>query len=95
MVNNITTIFKENYHYSFNVPLNRFWTSVCYYFIFLAFLMAAILTQVGIHNRLDFPRNCILVPKLLTWLQRICYSHWANGVQNGMISIGQQGVFNH
>ena len=59
MVNNITTIFKENYHYSFNVPLNRFWTSVCYYFIFLAFLMTAILTQVGIHNRLDLPRNGI------------------------------------
>ena len=28
-------------------------------------------------------------------LQRICYSHWANGAQNGVISIGQWGVFNH
>ena len=27
--------------------------------------------------------------------QRISYSHWANGAQNGMISIGQWGVFNH
>ena len=70
MVNNITTIFKENYHYSFNVPLNRFWTSVCYYFIFLAFLMTAILTQVGIHNRLDLPRNGILFPKLLTYCEK-------------------------
>ena len=25
-------------------------------------------------------------------LQRICYSHWANGAQNGLISIGQWGV---
>ena len=30
-----------------------------------------------------------------TELQRICYSHWANGAQNGVISIGQWGVFNH
>ena len=29
------------------------------------------------------------------WLQRICYSHWANRAQNGVISIGQWGVFNH
>ena len=28
-------------------------------------------------------------------LQRICYSHWANEAQNGVISIGQWGVFNH
>ena len=28
-------------------------------------------------------------------LQRICYSHWANGAWNGVISIGQRGVFNH
>ena len=28
-------------------------------------------------------------------LQRICYSHWANRAQNGVISIGQWGVFNH
>ena len=28
-------------------------------------------------------------------LQRICYSHWANGARNGVISIGQWGVFNH
>ena len=28
-------------------------------------------------------------------LQRICYSHWANGAPNGVISIGQWGVFNH
>ena len=27
--------------------------------------------------------------------QGICYSHWANGDQNGVISIGQWGVFNH
>ena len=27
--------------------------------------------------------------------QRICYSHWANGARNGVISIGQWGVFNH
>ena len=27
--------------------------------------------------------------------QRICYSHWANRAQNGVISIGQWGVFNH
>ena len=32
---------------------------------------------------------------LMTGLQRICYSHWANGAQNGVISIGQWGVFNH
>ena len=70
MVNNITSIFKENYHYSFNVPLNRFWTSVCYYFIFLAFLMTAILTQVGIHNRLDLPRNGVLFPKLLDYCEK-------------------------
>ena len=25
------------------------------------------------------------------WLQRICYSHWANGARNGVISIGQWG----
>ena len=24
--------------------------------------------------------------------QRICYSHWANGARNGVISIGQLGV---
>ena len=30
-----------------------------------------------------------------TLLQRICYSHWANGARNGVISIGQRGVFNH
>ena len=30
-----------------------------------------------------------------TVLQRICYSHWANGDRNGVISIGQWGVFNH
>ena len=28
-------------------------------------------------------------------LQRICYSHWANGAWNEVISIGQWGVFNH
>ena len=28
-------------------------------------------------------------------LQCICYSHWANGARNGVISIGQWGVFNH
>ena len=27
--------------------------------------------------------------------QRINYSHWAHGAQNGVISIGQWGVFNH
>ena len=27
--------------------------------------------------------------------QRICYSHCANGAQNGVISIGQWRVFNH
>ena len=27
--------------------------------------------------------------------QRICYSHWANGAWNGVISIGQWDVFNH
>ena len=26
-------------------------------------------------------------------LQRICYSHWTNGARNGVISIGQRGVF--
>jgi hypothetical protein len=31
----------------------------------------------------------------LTFLQRTCYSHWANGDRNGVISIGQLGVFNH
>ena len=31
----------------------------------------------------------------VTRLQRICYSHWANGARNGVISIGQWGVFNH
>ena len=31
----------------------------------------------------------------LALLQRICYSHWTNGAQNGVISIGQWGVFNH
>ena len=31
----------------------------------------------------------------LTLLQCICYSHWANGAQNGVISIEQWGVFNH
>ena len=31
----------------------------------------------------------------LTWLQSICYSHWENGDQNGVISIGQWGVFYH
>ena len=30
-----------------------------------------------------------------TVLQRICYSHWANGARNGVICIGQGGVFNH
>ena len=66
MVNNIATVFKENYHYSFNVPLNRFWTSVCYYFIFLVFLMTAILQQVGIQikiqTRLDFSINGSIPP---------------------------------
>ena len=33
--------------------------------------------------------------KLGTMLQRICYSHWANGARNGVISIGHWGVFNH
>ena len=28
-------------------------------------------------------------------LQRIYYSHWVNGAQNGVISIGRWGVFNH
>ena len=32
---------------------------------------------------------------LATLPQRICYSHWANGARNGVISIGQWGVFNH
>jgi hypothetical protein len=32
----------------------------------------------------------------MTLPQRICYSHWANGAQNGVISIWQWGcVFNH
>ena len=31
----------------------------------------------------------------MTMPQRICYSHWANGARNGVISIGQWGVFNH
>ena len=31
----------------------------------------------------------------LCLLKRICYSHWANGARNGVISIGQWGVFNH
>ena len=30
-----------------------------------------------------------------TVLQRICYSHWANGARNGVISIEQWGMFNH
>ena len=30
----------------------------------------------------------------LLWLKRICYSHWTNGDQNGVISIGQWGMFN-
>ena len=40
----------------------------------------------------------MLIPLLKTsqsMLQRICHSHWANGAQNGVISIGQWGVFNH
>ena len=28
-------------------------------------------------------------------LQRICYGSWENGARNGVISIGQWGVFNH
>ena len=28
-------------------------------------------------------------------LQRICYSHWANRAQNGVISIGQWSMFSH
>ena len=28
-------------------------------------------------------------------LQCICYSHWANGAQNGVISIWQWGVFTY
>ena len=36
-----------------------------------------------------------LVTERDTLLQRICYSHWANWAQNGVISIGQWGVFNH
>jgi hypothetical protein len=27
--------------------------------------------------------------------EHICYSHWPNGAGNGVISIGQWGVFNH
>jgi hypothetical protein len=35
-----------------------------------------------------------------TWItqqcpKQICYSHWANGARNGVISIGQWGVFNN
>ena len=51
--NKLAEFLKEHYHYSFAVPLNRFWTSVCYYFIFLSFLMSAILTQVSIQSQLD------------------------------------------
>ena len=40
------------------------------------------------------------IDKVILWSkdnkpQRICYSHWANRAQNGVISIGQWGVFNH
>ena len=39
-------------------------------------------------------KNTLWTTKM-TWPQRICYSHWANGALNGVISIGQWGVFNH
>ena len=41
---------------------------------------------------MSYHSNFIL---MLSRLQRICYSHWANGARNGVISIGQWGVFNH
>ena len=37
----------------------------------------------------------IIIEYQVTMLQRICYSHWTNGARNGVISIGQWGVFNH
>ena len=40
------------------------------------------------------PRTKVVYPKYIL-LQRICYSHWANGARNGVFSIGQWGVFNH
>ena len=44
-----------------------------------------------------FCSKCQLLADLIssTWPQRICYSHWANGARNGVISIGQWGVFKH
>jgi hypothetical protein len=57
------------------------------------------------------PMTCQASPELIiysptwrcvrnTWItqqcpKQICYSHWANGAQNGVISIGQWGVFNN
>ena len=35
------------------------------------------------------------LPTYLILLQRICYSCWTNRARNGVISIGQWGVFNH
>ena len=37
----------------------------------------------------------VIDPTKVPMLQRTCYSHWTNGARNGVISIGQWGVFNH
>ena len=50
--------------------------------------------EAQIQRNILYPRLCYCVDKE-TRLQRICYSHWANGAWNGVISIGQWGVFNH
>ena len=45
----------------------------------------------------DYTRvvDCWYIKNLESRLQHICYSHWANGDRNGVISIRQWGMFNH
>ena len=45
----------------------------------------------------DITDNLRIIPKLHSQLmpQHICYSHWANGARNGVISIEQWDLFNH
>ena len=46
------------------------------------------------YSKFILPQN-IYYTMLLFLLQCICYSHWANGDLNWVISIGQWGMINH
>jgi hypothetical protein len=52
-------------------------------------------TFVLAQNSILLNANHLFVWHKMFVLQRICYSHLANGARNGVISIGQWGVLNH